>query len=149
MIDVISHSEAGVNDTLSSGIPNQLDPLSPASRSQSFYVNLKSSSPLPPEEDSFLSLSNDPEAFHKPSRRERPVSTQTVPPPSRLPPHYRRDRRERDYAWMLEGSSPEMEAQDDGENADVAEINLDGVSDWRQFHVDLIQDDPSVLRWTE
>lgn len=141
-IDVTSHSQVGADGMLSP-IPNSVDPSSPAPRAQSFYVNLRDSSPLPPKEESFLSLSNDSEALHQP-RHELPVSTQTMPLPSRFSPRHRRDRRERDPAWMLEESSPEMEAQDFGENADVAEINLDGVSDWRQFHVDWLQNEPSV-----
>jgi len=73
-----------------------------------------------------------------------------MPPlPSIFSPHYRRDRRERiDPAWMLEESSPELKAQDYGEDVDVAEINLDGVSDWRQFHVDWLQNEPSVQMLT-
>jgi len=49
---------------------------------------------------------------------------------------------------MLEESSPELKAQDYGEDVDVAEINLDGVSDWRQFHVDWLQNEPSVQMLT-
>lgn len=114
-------------------------------------MNLRDSSPLPPKEESFLSLSHDPEALYRPlPRRERSISTQTMPPlPSIFSPHYRRDRRERiDPAWMLEESSPELKAQDYEEDVDVAEINLDGVSDWRQFHVDWLQNEPSVQMLT-
>jgi len=141
--------QVGVNGMLSP-IPNSVDPSSPAPRPWSFYVNLRDSSPLPPKGESFLSLSNDPETLYRPPpRRERPVSIHTMPLPSKISPHYRRDRRERiDSAWMLEESSPELKTQDDGENADVAEINLDGVSDWRQFHVDWLQDEPSVQMLT-
>lgn len=105
-------------------------------------MNLGDPSPLPPKEESFLSLSNDLDVLYRPRRRERPLSTPIMPLPScRYSGHYRR--RERiDPAWMLEESSPELEAQDDGENADVIEINLDGVSDWRQFHVDWLQNEP-------
>lgn len=127
------------------------DPFSSLPQSRSFYVNLGDTSPLPLKEESFLSLSNDQDALYRPPRRERPLSTQTMPLPScRFSGHYRRERRERiDPAWMLEESSPELEAQDDGENGDVTEINLDGVSDWRQFHVDWLQHEPAVQLTTE
>ncbi|OAX34122.1 hypothetical protein K503DRAFT_786005 [Rhizopogon vinicolor AM-OR11-026] len=139
----------GGADGMLSRIPDSADPFSLAARSRSYYVNLRDSSPLPPKGESFLSLSNDSEALYRSPRRERPVSFQNMPLPSIFSPPCRRDRRERiDPAWMLEESSPELEAQDDGENADVAEINLDGVSDWRQFHVDWLQDEPSVQMLT-
>ncbi|KAG2369051.1 hypothetical protein BDR07DRAFT_847837 [Suillus spraguei] len=127
------------------------DPFSSLPQSRSFYVNLGDSSPLPPKEESFLSLSHDLDAFYRPPRRERPLSTPTMPLPScRFSGHYRREHRERiDPAWMLEESSPELEAQDDGENADVTEISLDCVSDWRQFHVDWLQNEPAVQLATE
>ena len=117
-----------------SRIPDSADPFSLAARSRSYYVNLRDSSPLPPKGESFLSLSNDSEALYRSPRRERPVSFQNMPLPSIFSPPCRRDRRERiDPAWMLEESSPELEAQDHGENADVTEITLDGMSDWRQI----------------
>lgn len=127
------------------------DPFSSSPHSRSFYVNLGDTSPLPPKEESFLSMSNDLDALYRPPRRERPLSTQTMPLPSwRFSGQYRRERRERiDPAWMLEESSPEFEAQDDGENFDVTEVNLDGVSDWRQFHVDWLQNEPAVQLTTE
>ncbi|KAG1830535.1 hypothetical protein EV424DRAFT_263520 [Suillus variegatus] len=133
-------------DGLPLSIMDLRDPFSSSPQSKSFYVNLGDPSPLPPKEESFLSLSNDLDTFYRPLRRERPLSTQTMPLPScRFSGHYRRERRERiDPAWMLEESSPELEAQDDGENADVTEVNLDGVSDWRQFHVDWLQNEPAV-----
>ncbi|KAG2107201.1 uncharacterized protein F5147DRAFT_753608 [Suillus discolor] len=110
----------------------------PWGKGGSFFDNI--------HEESFLSLSNDLDTFYRPLRRELPLSTQTMPMPScRFSGHYRRERRERiDPAWMLEESSPELEAQDDGENADVTEVNLDGVPDWRQFHVDWLQNEPAV-----
>lgn len=124
------------------------DPFSSSPQSRSFYVNLGDPSPLPPKEESFLSLSNDLDALYRLPRRERPLSTPTMPLP--FSGHYRRERRERiDPAWMLEESSPELEAQDDGENADVTEVNLDGVSDWRQFHVDWLQNERAVQLTTE
>ncbi|KAG0695126.1 hypothetical protein DFH29DRAFT_956780 [Suillus ampliporus] len=133
-------------DGLLSPIMDSGDPFSSSPKSRSFYVNLGDPSPLPPKEESFLSLSNDLDALSRPPRRERPLSTQTMPLPSRrFSGHYRRERRERfDPAWMLEESSPELEAQDDGENADVTEINLEGASDWRQFHVDWLQNESAV-----
>lgn len=122
------------------------DPFSSSPQSKSFYVNLGDPSPLPPKEESFLFMSNDLDALHWTPRRERPLSTQTMPLPScGFCGRYRRERRERiDPAWMLEESSPELEAQDDGGNVDVTELHLDGVSDWRQFHVDWLQNEPAV-----
>ncbi|KAG1738403.1 uncharacterized protein EDB91DRAFT_458287 [Suillus paluster] len=135
-----------IQDGLLSPIIDSGDLFSSLPQSRSFYVNLRDPSPLPPKEESFLSLSNDLDALYRPPRRERPLSTQTMPLPSRrFSGRNRRERRERiDPAWMLEESSPELEAQDDGENADVTEINLDSVSDWRQFHVDWLQNEPAV-----
>lgn len=127
------------------------DPFSSSPQSRSFYVNLGDPSPLPPKEESFLSLSNELDIPYRQPRRQRPLSTPIMPLPScRFSGHYWRERRERiDPAWMLEESSPELEAQDDGENADVTEINLDGVSDWRQFHVDWLQNEPAVQLTTD
>ncbi|KAG2035760.1 hypothetical protein BDR03DRAFT_961461, partial [Suillus americanus] len=130
-------------DGLLSPIMDLEDPFSSSPHSRSFYVNLGDPSPLPAKGESFLSLSNELDAPYRQPRRQRPLS---MPLPScRFSGHYWRERRERiDPAWMLEESSPELEAQDDGENGDVTEINLDGVSDWRQFHVDWLQNEPAV-----
>lgn len=145
--DIKSHSQDGA-DGLLLPIMDLEDPFSSSPQSRSFYVNLGDPSPLPPKEESFLSLSNDLDALYRLPRRERPLSTPTMPLP--FSGHYRRERRERiDPAWMLEESSPELEAQDDGENADVTEVNLDGVSDWRQFHVDWLQNERAVQLTTE
>ncbi|KAG1866166.1 hypothetical protein F4604DRAFT_1956724 [Suillus subluteus] len=138
-------------DGLLSPIMHLEDPFSSSPHSRSFYVNLGDPSPLPPKEESFLSLSNEMDAPYRQPRRQRPLSTPIMPLPScRFSGHYWRERRERiDPAWMLEESSPELEARDNGENADVTEVNLDGVSDWRQFHVDWLQNEPAVQLTTE
>ncbi|KIJ62921.1 hypothetical protein HYDPIDRAFT_176329 [Hydnomerulius pinastri MD-312] len=146
--------EEDVNYLMPSGLNTAADPFSSSPGSRSFYVNLGDidTSLIPPKEESFLSLSNTPDVhLHRPPpRRERPVSMHAIPFPSQRSSLHHRSRdtkRERlDHAWMLEESSPEMKAQESGDDEDVVDsISLDSdVADWRQFHVDWLQNEPTV-----
>ncbi|KAF8124799.1 hypothetical protein EV363DRAFT_1353648 [Boletus edulis] len=119
--------------------PVELDGLRSLAVSQPLFVNLGEMDAT--GDESFLSLSNPTDGFlqHAVPRHERPVLIQ--PMSSRRSSLHRRTRetrRERsDCAWMLEECSPELKAYDSGN--EVEEIWLDGDRDWRQFHVDLVQ----------
>ncbi|EGN99412.1 hypothetical protein SERLA73DRAFT_182383 [Serpula lacrymans var. lacrymans S7.3] len=123
-----------------------IDPFSSSPGSRSFFVSL-SDSTSSPKGESFLSLSSTSPApdglYHPLPLRERPISIQTMPLPSRRSSiQYRPvDTWERfDAAWMLEESSPSLDPQEDEGGIEV--LNLNGDDDWRQFHVDWLQNGP-------
>ncbi|KAH7884829.1 hypothetical protein F5I97DRAFT_1812076 [Phlebopus sp. FC_14] len=126
------------------------DPFSSLPGSHSFFVHLGDidTSPTFTKVDPFPLLSNFPDVpRHRPTPR-RPMSMQTAPPSYQKSSLYYRSTEKLDAAWMLEESSPELKAQECGDNADVSDMSLDvsnaANSDWRQFHVDWLQNEPSL-----
>ncbi|KAG8212893.1 hypothetical protein J3R82DRAFT_11234 [Butyriboletus roseoflavus] len=128
--------------------PIEIDTVRSLAGSRPFIVNLGEMDATAVPQiggESCLLLSSDQDGclHHPVPRRERPVSMQTMPLPSRrssLHHRTRETRRERgDCAWMLEESSPELKAYELGDE----ELRLDDerldVADWRQFHVDWLQ----------
>ncbi|KAF9223248.1 hypothetical protein BS17DRAFT_767161 [Gyrodon lividus] len=118
--------------------------------SGSFFVNLGDidANANPPKEESLLSLSSSPDVHPLP-QRERTVSIQTTPLPTHRPSlynHTRDTKREKlDHAWMLEESSPELKAQESRDDEDVLDLSLErDAADWRQFHVDWLQNEPTI-----
>ncbi|KAH7920881.1 hypothetical protein BV22DRAFT_769762 [Leucogyrophana mollusca] len=146
-------SQKFMQDNLDEILPrmaDHVDPFSSSPGSRSFFVTLGDQASPNANRQSFLSLSsNSPEILQRPlPRRGRPISTQTMPLPSSRSSvrHRSRDRRERfDSAWMLEESSPELAAQEDSDHIDILDLTFDGgdEADWRQFHVNWLQNDPS------
>lgn len=128
--------------------PIEIDGIRSPAGSRSFLVNLgdRDAIPVRPVKDEpFLLLSSSPDTSlrHPISRRERPVSTQTVPLPSRRTPRETGPGWERgDCAWTLEGSSPEVQVYECGDAEEETwpdDEPGDDMADWRQFHVDLLQ----------
>lgn len=121
--------------------PIEIDGVRSLAGPRSFLVNLGEMDAFAVEE-SFLFPSSSPDAFlhHPVPRRERPVSTQTMPLSSRRTRETRWERS--DCAWMLEESSPELKAQefvDAEEEIRPDDVDEPHMADWRQFHLDLLQ----------
>lgn len=101
--------------------PIELDAVRSLPGSRSFFMNLGEMDVM--KEESFLSLSNSPDALpHRPVPR---CACRASMVSSSL--HHRAG----DCAWMLEESSPELKVYDDGDEDDAR--------DWRQFHVDWVR----------
>ncbi|KAF9230412.1 hypothetical protein BU15DRAFT_69216 [Melanogaster broomeanus] len=121
-------------------------------RSRSFFVKLAdiNTNPIAPKDVPLLSLSGSAEAplQHALPRRARPASMQTMTPSHLSSFHHRKPeikREKLDRAWMLEESSPELQGQDFGDDEDVSDLSLDSdVADWRQFHVDWLENEPTI-----
>ena len=128
--------------------PIEIDTARSLAGSRPFIVNLgEMDATAVPQigEESFLLLASDPDGClrHSNSRRERPVSMQAMPLPSRRSSVHHRTRemrRERgDCAWMLEESSPELKTYELGDEEMRLDDERPDVADWRQFHVDWLQ----------
>ncbi|KAF9007377.1 hypothetical protein BDQ17DRAFT_212961 [Cyathus striatus] len=134
-------------------VSRSLDPFSssPDSSSKRYFIDVMNTPPpsFTPKDESFLSLSeSDPEqsflSLPQFPRRERPVSIQTMPLPSRSRRssfQYRRTSIEKweESSWILEEEDspqdPVPSADHPHDPNDLANI------DWRQFHIDLLLDD--------
>ncbi|TFK21479.1 hypothetical protein FA15DRAFT_672539 [Coprinopsis marcescibilis] len=134
----------GGPDTTGQHFP--LDPFDSSSDSKSFFVDLSDSSPNSTpaaKRDSFLSMSTTnstpPRSLLFP-RRERPISIQTMPLPSRSRTSsfqlYRHPAQEKSDFWILE-EEPDVLLQPLVDSDYEARDDAAGI-DWRQFHNDLL-----------
>lgn len=122
---------------------SSMDPFASSPESRSLFIDLSDSSPShTPKRDSFLSMttnSSPARSLVQLPRRERPISIQTMPLPSRSRRssfQYRPPSREKSDFWILEEEpdiiAPEPLVEDYEPRDDAAQI------DWRQFHNDLL-----------
>ncbi|KAK0470316.1 uncharacterized protein EV420DRAFT_1634747 [Desarmillaria tabescens] len=115
---------------------HSLDPFTAVPNARSIYIEIS-----PPKRESFLSFSGSSRSGSVHSlafpRRERPTSIQTIPTQSPRSSFYSNRRSTNvEFPWVLEEEESWI-----GDDDELLDEDAPARIDWRQFHVEVLQDE--------